>query len=316
MKKFHAQICNPQAIKILSLLAGVVFLFSGIGKSLAAHEFVQLLEQYGGEHLQFLAPFIIVLEVSLGFLLAFRFRLKQASLAALCLVAAMSAVYGYGYLFADIASCGCFGYFSFLNLPPTFTFIRNGALAGALLYIFLRSNSACKAPDEKEFAAALCILCAVSFATGYTYTERRSDATQYVTSGEYAGRSLNNSIFEELLTLSKDSTYLIFAFSYSCPHCLNSIANLKEYERLGMADRVIALSFAADSAPVQKFRRLFCPTFEVKSYPPRQLFRLTNDFPTSYYIKNDTVRLEIHGMLPCGYVLQKQLEKMQKKHRK
>ena len=303
---------NRPFIKILSLFAGVVFLFSGIGKSLAAYEFSQILTQYGFEALNFFAPVVILSEVALGILLVFYVRLKQTSLVALGFVTGLSLVFLYGYLFVNITDCGCFGYFSFLNMPPVFTFIRNFILIGILLYIFLYSDNVHKTMDKKEITVMWCILCAVAFVTGYTYVEQQHEATQYTTKGQYIHKDVKNSIFSEFLTTSKDSSYLVFVFSYACPHCYNSIENLKQYERAGVVDKVVALSFAADTLAEKKFRDVFHPDFQIKNYHPKQLFRLTGKFPTSYYIKNDTVRLEIRGILPCGYVLLQQLKKYEK----
>jgi hypothetical protein len=162
-----------------------------------------------------------------------------------------------------------------------------------------------------EVAVMLCILCAVSFVAGYTYVEQRRDATHYTAKGQYAGKDVSNSIFNEFSTFSKDSTYLVFVFSYSCQHCYNSVENLKEYEKSGIVDKVIALSFATDTSAVHRFHDIFNPDFNIKDYQPKQLFRLTNQFPTSYYISNNTVKLEIGGILPCWYVLSRQLQKMQ-----
>jgi hypothetical protein len=302
----------PKSAKILSLFAGIVFLFSSIGKSLASHEFSLLLMQYGLEGFRFLAPFVIGVEIILGILLFFCFRLKQTSIIALCFVAILSLVYLYGYFFLHITDCGCFGYLSFLNMPPMFTFIRNFILLCILLCVFLNSDNSRRALDIAETAILLCILCAASFVTGYTYVEQQQDATYYTTSGRYARMNIKNTPLGEFLTTSGDSTYFVFAFSYSCPHCYNSIENLKQYEPSGVVNKVVALSFAADTVVVERFHRTFHPDFRIKNYPPKQLFQLTNQFPTSYYIKNDTVRLEIRGGLPCAYLLLQQLGKIQK----
>jgi uncharacterized membrane protein YphA (DoxX/SURF4 family) len=299
--------------KLLSIIVGTVFLVSGIGKSLAVNDFSQIFVQYGFEYLRFLAPFIIIMEIILGILLFFCFKLKQTSLVALCFVTGLSMVYLYGFLFADVTDCGCFGYFSFLNLPPAFTFIRNFILICVLLYIFINSDNSNINIDKRETVIILCILCAASFVSGYTYTARQhNEATQYITNGKYADKDIENSIFGEFLTFSKDSTYLVFVFSYSCPHCYNSIENLKEYEQSGVADKVIGLSFTADTLAMNKFYDIFNPDFQIKNYHHRQLFRLTNQFPVSYYISNNKVKLEIRGILPCWYILMQKLHKTEK----
>jgi uncharacterized membrane protein YphA (DoxX/SURF4 family) len=295
--------------KLLSVIIGMVFLVSGTGKSLAANDFMQIFAQYGFGGLRFFAPVVIIVEVVLGLLLVFSFRLKQTGLVSLCFITGLSAVYLYGYLFADITDCGCFGYFSYLNLSPVFALVRNFVMICTLLYVFLNSDNSCTVMDQKEIAVVLCILCAVSFVTGYTCTERqRSDTAYYTTDGKYTGKDVENSIFGEFLTLSKDSTYLVFVFSYSCSHCYNSVANLKEYERSGVVDRVIGLSFTTDASVMNKFRDMFHPNFQIINYQPKQLFRLTNQFPVSYYVSNHKVKMEIHGALPCWYVLSQKID--------
>jgi uncharacterized membrane protein YphA (DoxX/SURF4 family) len=293
-----------KSLQILSLLAGIVFLISGIGKSVAVYEFSQILAQYEFDVLRFFAPLVIVVEIVLGLLLFFNAWLKQTSLLALCFVAVLSLGYFYGYFFVNITDCGCFGYFSFLNLPPLFTFIRNFVLMGILLLIFLKSNNLRKSPDKNEILIMGCILCAVCFITGYTFVEQKLDSTQYIAKEE----RIENSVLSEFLTTSKDSTYLVFVFSYSCPHCYNSIENLKQYERLGVADKVLALSFTMDSTTMERFNDIFTPDFQIKNYPSKQLFRLSNQFPVSYYIQNNTIKFEIRGLLPCGYILRQQLK--------
>ena len=286
---------------------GIVFLISSIGKSLAVYEFSQILTQYGFDFLRYIAPFIIVIEAVLGLLLFFCFRLKLTSLLALGFVVGVSAAYIYGHFVMNVEDCGCFGYFSFLNMSPLFTFIRNFVLICILLYVFFKSDNSGKTIGKNEIVSITCVLCAVCFVTGYTYEKCENNLTQYVTEGNYANIDVNNSIFGEFHTFSKDSTYLVFVFSYSCPHCYNSIENLKQYERLGVADKIIGLSYAPDSAAIEKFNNIFNPNFPIKTTKPARLFQLTNQFPISYYVKDNTVKMEIRGILPCGYILKKEL---------
>ena len=297
-------------LQILSSLVGIVFLLSGIGKSLIAYEFSEILMQYGFDALRYFAPLIIVVEIILGLLLFFQIRQKSTSLLALCFVLILSLAYLYGYFIANVTDCGCFGYFSLLNLSPLFTFLRNFILICLLLYVFFKSDNIRKPTDKNEVIVIVCILCAVCFITGYTYVEHSNDnSTQYVTEGKSVNVDVDNSALSEFVMFSKDSTYLVFAFSYSCPHCYNSIENLKQYERLGIADKVIGLTFANDSIAIEKFNDLFEPNFPIVSAKPEQLFRLTNRFPVSYYVENNTVKMEIRGVLPSGYILQRQLNK-------
>jgi hypothetical protein len=79
---------------------------------------------------------------------------------------------------------------------------------------------------------------------------------------------------------------------------------VKEYELSGAVDKVIALSYATDSAQMQRFRDVFHPELEIGHYPPQELRALSSSFPVSYYIIGDTVRMKINGELPCSYVFE------------
>jgi len=300
---------NSKLIKTVSSLVGILFLFSGIGKALAVYQFAQILTQYGIEFLQYLAPVVIVVEIVLGLLLFFCVRLRLIALLSLCFTAGLTLVFLYGYFFVNVTDCGCFGYFSWLNMPPLFTFLRNAVLIGLFVFIFLKSKDLHKTLEKSEMLISGCILSAVCFTIGFTYFERKSDVTQFYTEGEHININVNDSKLGEFLTFSSDSTYMVFAFSYSCPHCLNSIENLKQYEQLNVADKVVAITFDADSATMQKFHEIFKPNFQIVNYNPLKLFQLTNDFPKTYYIKNNTIKMEIEGILPHGFLLQKYIEK-------
>ena len=294
---------KSKCLNILSLFAGIVFLLSGIGKSVTVYDFSEILAQYGIESFRLLAPLIIVFEVVAGLLLFFHIKLKQTSLCALCFIFVLSLSHLCGYFFANITDCGCFGYLSFLNMSPLFTFIRNLSLMGVLLYIFLKSDNFYKLPDKSETIIITCILCVVCFVSGYSYVEHTGDISKYFGKWKNTDISVCNSVLGDFLNFSEDSTYFLFVFSYSCPHCYSSIENLKQYERLGVADRVLGITYTADSSTMGKFMEIFNPDFQIKNYQPEQLFRLTNRFPVSYYIKKNVIRMEIRGILPCGYFL-------------
>ena len=299
-------------IQTVSSLVGILFVFSGIGKALAVFQFSQILSQYGFEFLQYLAPVVIVIEIVLGLLLFFGIKLRLTALLSLCFTASLTLVYLYGYFFANITDCGCFGYFSWLNMPPLFTFIRNAVLIGLFVFIFLKSKGLHKSLEKSEMFIMGLILCAVCFTIGFTYFEQKSDVTQFYTEGEQINVDANASKLGEFLSFSSDSTYLVFAFSYSCPHCFNSIENLKQYEQMGVVDKVVAISYITSSRVIAKFNSIFNPNFQIKNYHPKKLFELTNRFPISYYIQNNTIKMEVDGVLPCGFIMQQHINKIEK----
>jgi uncharacterized membrane protein YphA (DoxX/SURF4 family) len=294
-------------VKIYAIIVGVVFLISGFGKALAVTDFSNLIIRYGWDIAGHIAPLIILVEAAIGLMFFFHIQLRKTSLAAIALLAVFTCIYAYGYFFKDIEDCGCFGSVSMLNTSFGFTLIRNVVLLYMLIDIWKNGNNIISPVKTWTIMFITAILCAASFISGLTYA---GDDMIYFGSqkSRYAGKSVRNSVIGDFISTSKDSTYLVFAFMYSCPHCLNSIENLKQYEPSGIVDKVIAVTLK-DSTGEKFFISTFQPNFIVRTYDPQTLLRLTNTFPSAYYIKNDTVKLEIRGELPCGYVLSRQLRK-------
>lgn len=280
-------------------------MISGVGKSFAVADFSALIIQYGLEKFTFLAPVIIIAEILIGLLLIFRVWQRRVSLGALLLLIVFTLTYLYGYLFNNVEDCGCFGVFP-INFSPTLIFIRNIVLIYLLFEVWRNSKSLSQTAKIWEIITMSAIVCVASFISGYTVSDA-NNKIDYGKKKQYQGKAVQDIVLKEFVTTSQDSTYLVFAFTYSCPFCLNSIENLKQYERIGVVDKVIGLALK-DSVSESNFRKNFNPEFQIESYTPRNLFRLTNSFPRAYYIRNDSVVLEIVGTLPCGYVLLEKIE--------
>ena len=282
-------------IETYSLISGLVFLISGTAKAIDISVFSNVITQYGFGNLQFIAPLIILTEVLIGLLLVFQVWQKWSALAGALMILAFALVYLYGVMFKGIEDCGCFGNITVLNTSPVITFLRNAILLYLLLVVWRKGEN--KNHLNKWIAlTALIFMCIVAFMTGYTYSKIGKKQNLK----EYSVQAIENTVLKDFITTSKDSTYLIFAFSYTCPHCLNSIANLKEYEQSGIVDKVIGLALG-DSIIEKKFTEIFKPNFIIKNYS-KELLRLTNNFPMAYYIRNDSVVMEFSGELPCSYL--------------
>ena len=101
---------------------------------------------------------------------------------------------------------------------------------------------------------------------------------------------------------------MVFAFSYSCSHCMNSIENLKQYEKSGVVDKVIALT-VNNNEKSEKFMKLYEPNFEIKHIEKKDFIKISNSFPRSFFIENDTLQFTLSGELPSAYVLKDVLDK-------
>jgi uncharacterized membrane protein YphA (DoxX/SURF4 family) len=290
-------------VEIYTLISGLVFLVSGIAKSVDISVFSNTIAQYGFENLQFLAPLIVLAEVFLGLLFIFQICLKRTTLIGALLLVAFTLIYIYGLIFKNIEDCGCFGKMTFLNTSPVFTFLRNAVLFYLLFAVWRKAENNEKI-NRQMIAIILAVMCIVAFMAGYSYrnvSKKRSPGKK--------NDAIANTRLKEFITSSKDSTYLVFAFTYTCPHCMNSIENLKQYESSGVIDKVIGLALE-DSVAERKFKEIFKPNFSIQNYPAKKFFHLTNSFPVAYYIKNDSIITKFSGELPCAYVLQTQMKEI------
>lgn len=288
-------------IEYASMAVGVVLLVSGFAKALDAAAFARMLSSYGSDWLRFAAPAVILAEIACGSALLLGFRLRLAGAAATSLLVVVTVAYAYGVVFRDADDCGCFGSESVLNGPPVVTFLRNAVLIGLSVLVWRRSDN--RVPAHFAVVPVMCIaLCTGVFICGYTF--RADTGGRMPFRYEERHEAVAETPLADWVKIPADSTYLVFTFSYTCPHCLNSIENLKRYEEMGAVDKVIALAPEQTGAEVW-FRDLFRPEFELRSLPPDELLRLTDTFPTAYYIRRDTVRAVLTGELPAAIVFQK-----------
>ena len=98
-------------------------------------------------------------------------------------------------------------------------------------------------------------------------------------------------------------SYLVFFYSYFCPHCWNSIQNLKHFEQSGTVDSII--SFAFVDTDLQKEHIEFFGDFGTQEIiNDSVILSLIPFVPTSFYIKNDTIKAVIGGALPSPFTVQ------------
>ncbi len=288
-------------VEYCSMAVGAVLLVSGFAKASDAASFSRMLVSYGPEMLRFVAPIIILVELALGLSLSLGFRLRHTGRLATLFLVGVTVAFAYGLLFRGIEDCGCFGSESLLNGPPAVTFLRNAVLLALTVAVWLCAEED-SMPGEASLWVFLGVMCVGTFICGFSF--RTGGDFRRQVHCEHVADAVAEMPLAGLVTTHPDSTYLVFAFSYTCPHCLNSIENLKRYESGGAVDRVIAL---APEHPVAEacFREEFFPEFCVRSLPAEEIFRLTHTFPTAYYIRRDTVRAVLTGELPAAILFRR-----------
>lgn len=283
-------------IKYLSSLCGLIFLISGMAKSLDLAHFTNIIASYQVPLIKWTSPFIVVFEVSVGLFLLFGYRRKQMATISCVILSIFTIVYLYGYIVLGIEDCGCFGKFNILSSSPTLNIIRNILLLIGLIVISKYNPEERSLLERSELVTMILILIVSSFLSGYSFK---------VPSNKISIKKLHMGKLNEFIQTSSDSTYFVFAFSYTCPHCLNSIANLNQYEKNGVADKVIGLAIRNDA--YDKFKEYSTPEFTIIDCS-NELLKLTSEFPTGYYIKNNYIQAIVKGELPSAVLFKEMIK--------
>lgn len=278
--------------KIIRVIVGFIFLLSGLLKAIDTAAFADLMSEYGATWFGFVAPLIIFIEIFLGIILVFDFYAKPISWGTAIFLLVVSSIYLYGVTARGITNCGCFGPISWLNSKPWLTFMRNGILLGMLVPTLIRPQEKSKEISIPSVIFIAAIAVVVMFMCGFSMHGARCLQKQHI----FQAKELAESPLAEYVTVHPDSTYLVFAFSYSCPYCQNSIGNVNQYVPMGMADRVIGLA-VEDSVARARFERLFETNFEIREISAMQMYRLSNTMPTTFFIRHDSIVSQYSGMV-------------------
>ncbi len=290
--------------KIESYILGCMFLLSGLIKSTNMSFFLQTVEGYGIGSLIIFAPLVVIIEVYLGISLILAKHKFYIALFSVIFISLLTLIFTYGWVFNGISDCGCFGKLSILNTSPWFTLFRNFVFIAMCLDICfnLRKHKRLdRTISNNNNLVYVGVLTICAFMSGYT-----SKAINIKSQKQFEPIHISNSQLPNLISTSPDSTYLIFAFSYKCPHCINSISNLNSYEKSGLVDKVIAL--AVENKQIQTgFNKFFNPTFKIEHIEKQELHKLTKTFPIAYFIRNDSIVDIIPGELPSAFLFKKHI---------
>lgn len=277
--------------KVFRIVVGLVFAVSALFKTIDAATFANLMGQYGAAWFGYAAPVLIATEFALAVLLILNIRPRVVSVVTTIFIVSVSAVYLYGILYQGITDCGCFGKLTWLNTKPWLTFTRNGILAALLLPSLIRPQQGDQLTTNSVlFIAIVGII--VMFMCGFSF--RGAECLQKK-SKPFEAKPLSESRLSDMVACSPDSTYLVFAFSYSCPYCLNSIGNINQYVSMGTVDKVIGIAAANDSAK-ERFMQQFEVRFEIREVSQFSMMQLTSTLPTIYHIRHDSIVMQYSGM--------------------
>lgn len=282
--------CNMN--KVFRFIAGTVFLLSGLLKAIDAAAFADLMSRYGDTWLGLGAPLIILVEVIVGLLLVFDVCPKYTAMVASAFLLLVSIVYLYGICAKGINDCGCFGPLTWLNTKPWLTFLRNIVLLGLLVPSMLASATTIQLPVSSiTFMAVIATI--VMFMCGFSF--RGANCLQRHSA--FRPTPLAETPLSDYINTHPDSTYLVFAFSYTCPYCQNSIGNVNQYRQIGVVDQVIGLALN-DTIGKERFYRLFDINFEVHEIPAFSMVQISTTLPAAFFIRHDSVMSQYSGLIP------------------
>lgn len=292
--------------EIFCLIIGSIYLLSGIGKIIDVATFEILIADYGFEHLQILAPLIVLGELALGVGLVLWIKPKLMSFLSMILLLIFTIAFTYAHFRNGINDCGCFGILKLNQQSPILTYIRNFLLFGMSLFVFAKvSNENPSIENWKKYCIAVFFI-PVIFVCGFTF--HIPQGFYKVRQHQYSNKPIKETILSNYLHTSEDSTYLIYCFSYACPHCWNSIENYKSFKNSGVVDSIVAISLvSADTNSNFHDRNVFIEAFgtNLVNYEliiDEQIYEIIKFLPTAFYIENDTVKYIIESELPSPFI--------------
>ena len=286
---------------ISTTLLGLLFLVSAFAKAWDAESFAQMLLLYGSSKLGVVAPVIIMIEALLGTALLLRIHPRWAASAADCFLIVVSLIFAYGVLFRGIEDCGCFGALSRLYTGrPWVTFVRN-AIFIAISIPALRDWTNVRQTPWWKIGIAVIVSSMACFASGLSM--RQSFELPDLNATRKANWEETMNQLNAVYPFSEDSTYLVYLFSFSCAYCQNAFANVEQYQRLHIADKVLGIAIE-DAEAKGRFYRIYQPHIAIQTISNDSMAHITGSLPVAIFISGGKIqKAESGGVTSPGIFL-------------
>lgn len=277
---------NQKYLRLIPILVGILLLLSGAGKVVDTESFSKVIDDYGFSYFSILSPIIVIVEIALGLMLLMSVNTKKAAMFAFFILIIFTVVFGYGYIFKDIEDCGCFGKIKVLKMPPLVTLLRNILLMVLTFWIWKKYPVVQTSSAKWKLYSIFIVVIISSYVSGLTYQSNIKNIYQH---NPYLNAPVKNTLLSNYVKTSPDSTYLIYVFTFGCTHCWDGFENVKSYQETGMVNKVIGLGNGTKEQHDFVMNYLH-PTFPVTVVQIDSLMNMVTEFPTAYYIKNDSVK--------------------------
>lgn len=287
MKKIEAE-------DFYQFILGLFFLIAGIGKMLDTFSFGELMYDYGFGQFYWLSPIFASLEVYLGSMLLLSIYTKSAVRISFMLLCVFTIAFGYAYLNKGIENCGCLGTVLDTKVPAYLSFLRNFLLMGICLVLWNKqANKTSKILQYKKYSL-LFIGITTIVVSGFNFkVPSLKDKKRHI----FEGESISKTPLSKVVQFHKDSTYLVFIFTYQCPYCLQSIENLKKYETQGLSQKIICISPKTSERIRTEFlsnAQFDLPIYELET---QEFLKIGKSVPAILYIKNNKIQAGRLGKL-------------------
>ncbi len=284
--------------QIIQILAGMLFIISGIFKSLDSQYFSSLINAYGFGWADHIVPIISSIEIILGLCLLLDIKPKTIAIIVMILTLLFTIGYLYAYFFRGVEDCGCMG--TFIKIPPYLSVSRNILIIAGCLWIWINiKNEETRTRNWKIWI--ICLLGGISFyVSGYTLGTPLIEKSKI-----HIGDQINSTVLRYFDNkLSKD-TCIVFIFRPDCYHCWNSTENVKSIKRTPGFSNVVGITYS--EVDTTQFMKEMQPNFEVLKYPTSELYNYVIGVPILLVLENGKIIRIFKSDIPCGPMLRKML---------
>lgn len=289
--------------KVLNVLLGLIFLFSGFSKAIDSQAFISKLWEYHLGYFSYSAPLISGLEVFLGLSIVFSINPRICLTIGLILISLFTIIFLFGNFFLGVKDCGCFG--DILHLSTTETILKNLFLITGFIYLLSikterRTN---RIIQLLVFSAS-----ALSFSlSGYTIDNSLASLLVF---NKLEGTSISETKLSNISTFTKNKNFTVFVYSPICEHCWNATANVKTINDSKLFGDVVGVISSSKKEFLFDYEKNFSPNFKTIVIDKKLLLdTFGNGYPKLLIIKNGkVVKVYRNSEIPCLQILKSHLK--------
>lgn len=264
----------------ISVLLGILFCYSSIYNILNMRQFVQSFAVYGFPKYQSFSPILIAAEFGLGLILLFNIAGKKILL---------------------LSATTLFSFLLYVSINDTQQ-ISNDSLfiikiiiyIALLIILYLNKEHNPQTYNNIFKYAVITLSLLIFFVAGFPYARSISSPMISVVPGEKVERS----ILSNVISTTRDSTYLLFLFSPTCAHCKRMTPRISSIGKEHAVDRVIALCASDQREFVNDYTKEYKPNFSINIIDKNKFSEITKRVPVAILIKNNHIISMHANVLP------------------